>query len=454
MIYRYIIQLFILWIGGATISCNKFLEKNSDTSVALPTTLASLRALIDNNNVMNGYTTSSFGEGSADDYFLPAASYNSRNDLRKSIYKWQPIDYYYSNDWANAYQVVFTSNLVMESLDVIAQTAGNRTERLALKGTALFHRSYSFLNLAWTFTKAFDESTADVDLGIDLRLASDFNIPSIRSSVRDVYQRVIMDATEAINYLPDQSAHVFRPTKQAAYGLLARAYLSMRKYDSALVYANDYLAVKDELLDYNTIANTNVPFGASAYSGEVCFHTTMTNTVAYDLINPTRARIDTTLTSSYDPNDLRRTLFFTTTEGFSRFKGTYNTNASVFFTGIATDEMYLIKAECLARQGNVSEAMKVLNALLIKRWKNNGTFKELSADSEAEAVVLTLKERRKQLLMRGLRWMDIKRLNKEGANIVLTRKIADEVMSLIPNSNYYALPLPTDVIEQSGMQQN
>jgi hypothetical protein len=47
----------------------------------------------------------------------------------------------------------------------------------------------------------------------------------------------------------------------------------------------------------------------------------------------------------------------------------------------------------------------------------------ITAGSSDEASQLILQERRKELLFRGLRWIDIKRLNKEGAGIVLKRKV-------------------------------
>jgi starch-binding outer membrane protein, SusD/RagB family len=56
--------------------------------------------------------------------------------------------------------------------------------------------------------------------------------------------------------------------------------------------------------------------------------------------------------------------------------------------------------------------------------------------------------------MRGLRWIDIKRLNKEGAGIVLKRLIGDKTYTLQPNDPRYALPLPADIILNTGMQQN
>jgi hypothetical protein len=115
--------------------------------------------------------------------------------------------------------------------------------------------------------------------------------------------------------------------------------------------------------------------------------------------------------------------------------------------------MYLVRAECEARKGLVASAMDDLNTLLIKRWKT-GTFIPVTADNANEALQIILTERRKELIDRGLRWMDIKRLNKENANIVLVRKIEGQAYTLQPNANYYALPLPADVIKASGIPQN
>lgn len=84
----------------------------------------------------------------------------------------------------------------------------------------------------------------------------------------------------------------------------------------------------------------------------------------------------------------------------------------------------------------------------------SGTFIPFSANSRKEAIELILNERRKELIFRNLRWMDLKRLNKEGANITVTRILDNVKHTLIPNDNRYALPLPPDVINLSGMQQN
>ena len=50
--------------------------------------------------------------------------------------------------------------------------------------------------------------------------------------------------------------------------------------------------------------------------------------------------------------------------------------------------------------------------------------------------------------------MDIKRLNKENKNIILKRVEDDGVYTLMPNDGFYALPIPDDIIELTGIPQN
>jgi hypothetical protein len=158
-------------------------------------------------------------------------------------------------------------------------------------------------------------------------------------------------------------------------------------------------------------------------------------------------------------NDLRQKIFFkTNTNGGMQFVGTYTGGTASaanlnFFGGLATDEVYLTRAECFARSGNVTAAMKDLNALMIKRFKT-GTFVPLTATNTSEALSLVLQERRKETPFRGLRWLDLRRLNSEGANITLTRFVNNQTYTLEPNSPRYVLPIPPDIIGFTGISQN
>lgn len=89
----------------------------------------------------------------------------------------------------------------------------------------------------------------------------------------------------------------------------------------------------------------------------------------------------------------------------------------------------------------------------MKRWKT-GTFVPFTASTSSGALATILAERRKELMMRDLRWMDIKRLNKEGAGITLKRIVAGQPYQLQPNEPRFALPLPAYVLALTGMQQN
>lgn len=453
--------IILLLMTVSITSCKKYLDEKSDSSLVIPTSVSDLQALLDFPEHIN-YATPMFPEASCDDYFTLDLYYNILSGTRNAFaYTWRYFDYVYPNDWAAGYRPIYTANLCLESIDKVNRTPQNAKDWDNVKGTALFLRAYYFLNLTWTFAKAYDESTSSKDLGIVLRLSSDFNIPSVRSTVKASYEQVIADAKGSINYLPSNPTHVMRPSKAAGYGLLARAYLSVRNYDSAFKYANLALTIKNELLDFNDPSeinvNSNNPF-LNKFHKEVVFYTQI-NSSFLSISSNSAAFVDTFLFASYDDKDLRKTAFFRTgLMGYKQYKN-YNTGASDMFSGIATNELYLIRAECYARGGNNNgtgdkdAALSDLNKVLSNRWQT-GFFTPKTATTNQEALTLILKERRKELIRRGLRWIDIKRLNKEGANIIPMRKPLGQTFSLQPNESKYALPIPNDIILQTGMQQN
>ena len=169
--------------------------------------------------------------------------------------------------------------------------------------------------------------------------------------------------------------------------------------------------------------------------------------------------IEQTLYNSYDQNDLRKQIFFRVDLAGITFKGTYGNTATDLFIGVATDEMYLIRAEGYARSGNLSAAMKDLNDLLRTRYAKNpdGTTKyvDQTAVNEVDALTKIFTERKKQLILRNVRWTDLRRLNQDPRfAITLTRTIGGHLYTLEPNSYRYTFPFPIEIIRASGMKQN
>jgi len=445
-------------------SCAKYLDKKQSNASVIPSTLGDLQALLDDANpVMNFAVTPSYGEASADDYFLRPASYATLGSWQQSAYKWEVFAYNYPNDWSYNYSPIYNSNFCLDMIQKIERGAGNSREWDNVYGSALFYRSYFFLQLVWVFSPAYDAATAGTDKGIVLRLGSDFNVPSKRATVQETYDRIITDTKESASYLPNLPAHTFRPSRAAAYGLLARAYLSMRLYDSAYKYADLSLKIWDELMDFNGgagVGNLTANFPFAQFNKETLFYTEMNNAGTGLIIADSRSGIDTALVFSYDAQDLRRRAYYSFANGFYTFKASY-TQGTKKFSGITTAEMYLIRAESAARlaagtsnnSSMLQSANADLNQLLIHRYEK-GKFEPIELSEPRQLLDTILAHRRRELVFRGLRFIDIKRLNKEGRGIVQRRKIDGKDYVLQPNSKYYALPLPNDITLKIGIEQN
>ena len=255
-----------------------------------------------------------------------------------------------------------------------------------------------------------------------------------------------------VNETPPQ--HRNRPSKSAAYGALARVYLSMNNYSNAEVYADSSLLLYNKLIDYNSVSQTsNTPF--NGVNDEILFSANQIVAFGRLTSNSTSSvySCDSNLIKSYENNDLRKTLFFRNTNGKFIVKRGYGRAGLYPFTGLATDEVYLIKAECAARRNDIDEALIYLNKLLVNRYRA-GTFIPVTTGTATETIMKILEERRKELILRGVRWGDIKRLNVIEPTIALTRTVGNEMYQILPNSPRYALPIPNDEIVMSGIEQN
>ena len=168
-------------------SCKKYLDEKSNNFIVSPQTIDELQAILDDAGRMNQVVTPSYGEGSTDNVFWSQADYNSQlSAFSKDAYIWKPTFYEFrsGNDWSFSYLPIYNSNYCLEMIEKIPITSENEIKWKNLKGSALFFRAYHFLNLAWNYAKAYDVNSSTTDLGIVLRLSSDFNKLSQRSTRR------------------------------------------------------------------------------------------------------------------------------------------------------------------------------------------------------------------------------------------------------------------------------
>ncbi len=445
-------RIYILLVGLFALlsvtNCRDFLEEKSSSKLTTIESLADLQALLDNYGFLNTDFAAS-GETGSDDFYLTDAQYNGLYfEEDKRLYTWMPdhvaTPSSIGNNWMSCYRAIYVCNAVLQSLEANG-FAGDGAN--FIRGQALALRAARYLDAVQVWCLAYDPATAGTTLGLPLRLDPDMNVPSVRASLQETYARILDDLQKAAPLLPEKQASRMRMSRDAVYGLLARAYLFMGDYNRSLEFSLKALSITDTLMDFSTL-DPEAEYPIHEMNPEVLFWGNMS--YEYHLVP---AHIDLNFYETYDSNDLRKQIFFERSdEGDIFYKGYYN-NMNGPNTSVTTDELHLIKAESLVRNNRVSEGMQTLNHLLATRWKP-GSFVPLTAGSQQDALAAVIKERRKELLIRGLRWPDLKRYNRDGANITLTRVVNGKTYILPPNDLRYAVAIPEEVIDLSGMPQN
>ncbi|WP_140937975.1 RagB/SusD family nutrient uptake outer membrane protein [Sphingobacterium lumbrici] len=449
------INIFILFVFMAS-SCSKFLDEKPDQSLSQLTKLSDCQSLLDAVTYINFSRFPSLLELGTDDFYLSETSYNSLNDFDRANYIWakEPI---YSNinrntEWMGPYVPVMYSNVVLEEIgDIPVSSNEEKKQRDEIIGAALFIRAFSFYQLAQVYGEPYTNVSQTPSLGIVLRLSSNFNDLSIRYSVQETYKQIIDDLEKAIPILPVDVVVQTRPSKSAAYTLLARVQMVKGDYTEAMRYASEALALKSELLDYNDVKiDDAIPF--QRFNKETIYFATSGGSAMLGVNN---AVIDEELYVSYSSDDLRKSIYFQqNTTGNISFKGHYHGEVnSSFFVGLTTSELYYIMAECLVRNNSLSEAAQWINKINKKRMKK-GSKTDIALEDYEDPLEIVLSERRKELLFRGVRWSDLRRLNQDPRyEKTVVRRVGNETFSLKPNDLRYTYMIPQSVIEITGIEQ-
>lgn len=453
LLYSLFISTFAIQLN----SCDSnYLEAKPDAALIVPNTLDDLQALLNNDRVMNGVVQNegivpSLGEISADDYFV-----NNENNFdillkvnNRNTYLWQSNVFEGRDnvlDWNLLYKSIFYANVVLDQLANIQKTAINQIQYDQIKGSALFYRAHHFYQLAQIFAPNYIAETAQTELGIPLRLSADINESLRRSTLEETYACIIDDLTVAKTLLPVKAAYKTQPSKVAVYALLSRVYLTMGSYKEVILNADSCLEYNNILLDYKYV-NEQLAYPFERFNDEVIFHVKLIAAGGPLPLIPSLASVDSLLYQSYDLDDYRRTLFFRQSPNQSKymdFRGSYDGTYEKF-AGLAVNEVLLNRAEAAVRLGKVKEAYDNLNLLLKNRINNFISL--IPPTKEENALSEILKERRKELVFRGLRWTDLRRLNMDVRfSKTLIRRIKGNEYTLPPNDKRYTFPIPQNVL--------
>lgn len=448
---------WILILSFFHTSCMKeFLDQKRDITQVIPAKLEDYQHLLDHSD-MHGFTSYLLGEVGSDDYYVLGDQWSVISvPAQKNAYVWA-ADIYEGepgDDWNRGYQKILNANFVLEGASEIGESPNNKSLRDAVLGTAYFHRGANLFMLAQLFCKQYESATSNQDLGLPLRTTSNINVRYQRSNLEETYQQLIADLERAEALLPITVPVNTRPSRTAASAMLANVKLQMGDYEAALSHANAALSITSGITNFNTVNTAaNAPFPLYGQGNpEIIFYNHFTNPT---ILAQSRLIIDSLLYASYLTHDLRKKAYFRLLNNRYTFKGHYSGITAFMFSGLTTPEMYLVQAECYTRLGELGDAVSSLNTLLQNRF-NPQYFMPISDDiSQRELLELVLSERRKELIFRGRRWHDLKRLSVDPDSAKPLKRILDGTEYTLPiGSPRWVWPIPPDAIHQGGYTQN
>jgi hypothetical protein len=375
--------------------------------------------------------------------------------------------------------VLYSYNKVIN--EVMASTEGTEQQKKALHGEALAFRAWTYFWLINLYGKPYNASSAATDAGFPIITKADATVTNFtRVSVKEVYDFIVADLTEAIPNLPAQTTQRSRMSKPAAEGLLGKVYVFMGKYNEALVQLNASVAgmssssIPVGLYDYNeTFAPTTGSFQPVGINGPVQPPTLDDKESFMARISENRWSrgateliINPKTVALYDSSDLRLKFYAnaprnsTTPLPLGMLR---RTGPAFYKTGVVVPDLYLLSAECKARLNDLAGAKADVETLRKNRMPAGDAIVPTAIASDKKALVtFILEERIREFAVLGNRWLDMRRLSVDpdfSSTIGTTHTLYSASGTV--ESNFTLRPerlvlrLPLLVIEKNtGMQNN
>lgn len=440
------VMILLLAAGCLSAACDDFLDAKPELSLAIPVELSEFQAILDAEPRQMNYAPK-IPLISSDEMLLGDAALARMQHEELCAYRWEG-DFYaiddYGVDWTFGYQPIYYANVVLEGLlDFSPSNEAERTKVQELEASARFHRAWSHFHLMQVYAPPYDPKNPSLP-GIPIRGSADINLASGISTQSEVYRFILEDLDLAYEALPEIAELKTRPSRLAVEALRSRIYLNLQDYAAALESSSRALAINETLMDYRNLDSQGAYF-FPRFNPEVIFHANLATT-GYTFYR--EQWVDPTLYALYDSVDLRKSILYRE----SRVAGRYNfvSRYSGDFQdwgGLAVDEVLLNRAEAAARTGQEAQALNDLNRLLENRYAEGFSPLDLTGRS---LLVRILEERRKELVFRGIRWIDLRRLNQDPEfAVTVKRTVAGQEYVLLPQGAGYTVPLPDREMENN-----
>ena len=369
------------------------------------------------------------GNGSDDQIFSPS---NTNTDVRAlGTTTYVPANDRIKKNWQQHYFGISRANI---AIDNIPNIDFDTTLRARLVREAKFIRALLYFNIVRFW--------GDAPLILHDPTSIDVNVQKVKRASKDsLYAQIIADLTDA-TLLPSvyTGANIGRATSGAAHALLAKVYVTRRKWSSALTEINTVINggygydLFSNYLDAFQQATKNgkehifsVQFGTNLGAKNSTQNLSSGNFASFNTaVYPGDQPSDSTLYQLFAENDTRRAVTFFTSL-YNAATGKYVTftparlakfidysitpltnqaQSGINFPVIRYADILLLQAEVLNEiSGPTADAYAAIN-----RVRNRANIGDLTAGLNQsdfrEAVFL---ERRKEFIQEGMRWFDLAR---------------------------------------------
>lgn len=394
-----------------------------------------------------------------------------------------------NTEWTKVYNAINVANNILAKAEKLPQTTEDeRQGYLKVTGEAYFLRAFYYFWLVNIYGQPYRPSTAATDLGVTLKTTPEVeNRIFGRNTVQETYDQVLADLQEADTRLSQYTApkkSIYRADSVAVHLLRSRVYLYMQDWDKAAEYARKAIAEHPTLMNLNGnsaafMTKTN-PENIFSMGGDdvpcLLLSGALGLTVSDDQYN------------TYSANDQRRAQWFWNLGTFhgltKRAVGNKNTDLDItdkeyyykaYYAGLKDDkspvsslfwlrssEAYLNLAEAEACLGHSAEARAALLQQMAARYKAGAPELSLDGVSDADLVALVRKERRREFVLEGQRWFDLRRYrvcSVQPSCIAITHDYTyyknhtsqepteTRRFVLTEDDASWTLPMPTEVLE-------
>lgn len=452
----------LIIIASIFTSCNNFIDE-MPKGVRVPTTLADYEALLRDEYSVN-YLPCVQALYLINDRQLGDNTCRNVDNLNTANYMWKEdkdraaLNSSTEDVFDNGYGILGVVNTVLEY--VPGSTEATQAEKDEVMAYAYAIRAFTLFQIVNFYADAYDPSTAASTPGVPLIYSGNLGSPWHQGTVKEVYDQILADFNKALELgVPEKSMTVIHPDRASVEAGLARVYLSMRDYDAALSHAQAALDHNSELFDW------------VEYYEE--YKNRIEDPEDYNLISSPMAHLNVEnywfCSGQGNPNYPTRNIDIPVDRA-NRFEDgdcklacswkRYESSTDVYFrgmlngyynlAGITTPEVYLIKAECQARKGDIEGALATLDE--VRKTRIHPDYYSPSVASDvAEAIDRIRLTKDNELLGSMIPFIDLKRYNAEGTYPrTLIKTFDGQTYTLSPSSHLWTMVYPANSINRPG----